>query len=80
MQLTRVQLVQIVSSAGRQALTQNVQQTANNLPMAAAASTAAVQQVQAPIKFNVVVFEGDSAARWLTWSQTVEERVASRVN
>ena len=72
--------MQIVSSAGRQAPTQNVQQTANNLPMAAATSTAAVQQVQTPVKFDVAVFEGDSAARWLTWSQTVAERVASRVN
>ena len=40
-------------------------------PIAAAASTAAVQQVQTPTKFDIPVFEGDSAARWLTWSQRV---------
>ena len=52
-QLTQVQLAQIVSSAVSQGLTQHVQQTANNPPIAAAASTAAVQQVQTPIKFDV---------------------------
>ena len=46
-----------------------MQQTACNSPLAAAASTAAVQQVQPPIKFGV--FEGGSAASWLTWSQRV---------
>ena len=46
-----------------------MQQTANNPPLAAAASTAAVQQVQTPIKFDVPVFGGDSVASWLTWSQ-----------
>ena len=63
MQLTQVQLAQIVSSAVSQALTQHVQQTANNLPIAGAAvSTAAAQQVQTPIKFDaLLVFEGDSA-------------------
>ena len=50
MQLTQAQLVQIVSSAVSQAqLTQHVQQTVNNPPLAAVASTAAVQQVQSPI-------------------------------
>ena len=43
MQLTQVQLAQIVSSAMSQALTQQVQQTANNPRIAAAANTAAVQ-------------------------------------
>ena len=65
MQLTQVQLAQIVGSAMSQALTQYMQQTANNPPIAAAASTA-VQQVQTPIKFDVPVFKGDSAASWLT--------------
>ena len=71
MQLTQVQLAQIVSSAVSQALTQHVQQRANNPPIAAAASTAAVQQVQTPIKFDVPVFECDSAASGLTRSQSV---------
>ena len=44
MQLTQVQLAQIVFSAMSKALTQYVQQRANNPPLAAAASTAAVQQ------------------------------------
>ena len=59
MQLTQVQLAQIVSSTVSQALIQHLQQIANP-PKAAAASTAAVQQVQTPIKFDVPVFEGDS--------------------
>ena len=71
MQLTQVQSAQIVSSAVSHALTQHVQQTATNPPIAAAASTAAVQQVQTPIKFDVPIFEGDSAASWLTLSQRV---------
>ena len=70
MQLTQVQPAQIVSAVS-QALTQHVQQTASNPPLVAAASTAAVQQVQSLIKFDVAVFEGDSAASWLTWSQRV---------
>ena len=71
MQLTQAQLVQILCSAWSQALTQHVQQTANNPPLAATVSAAAIQQVQSPIKFDVPVFEGDSAASWLTWSQRV---------
>ena len=43
MQLTQVQLAQLVSSAVSQALTQHMQHTAINPPLAAAASTAAVQ-------------------------------------
>ena len=53
MQLTQVQLAQIVSSAVSQALTQHVRQTASNLPLAAAASTAAVQQGQSPTKSEI---------------------------
>ena len=71
MQLTQVQVTQIVSSAVSQVLTQHVQQAANNLRIAAGASTAAVQQVQTPIKFDVPVFESDSAASWLIRSQRV---------
>ena len=53
--------------------------TANNPPLAAAASIAAVQQVQSLIKFDVPVLEGDSEANWLTWSQNVvyQARVCS---
>ena len=47
MQLTQVQLAQVVISAVSQALaTQHVQHTVNNQPIVAAASTSAVQQVQ----------------------------------
>ena len=53
MQWTQKQLAQIVSSAASQALTQYVQLIADNPPIAAAASIAAVQQVQTPIKFDV---------------------------
>ena len=42
-QLTQLQLAQIVSSAMGQALTQRVHQTTNSPPIVAAASTAAVQ-------------------------------------
>ena len=62
MQLTQVQLAQIVNSAVSQALTQHIQQAASNPPLAAAVSTAAVQQVHWSIKFDVLVFEGDSLA------------------
>ena len=71
MQLTQVQLAQIVSSAVSQALTQHVQQTANNPTIAGAASTAVLRQVQTPINFDVSVFEEDSAASWLALSQCV---------
>ena len=71
MQLTQVQLAQVVSSAVSQALTQHVQQTASNPPVAAAASTDGVQKVQTPTKFEIPAFEDDSAASWLTRSQTV---------
>ena len=55
-----------------QALTQHTQQTASNPSLVAAASIAAIQQVQSPIKFDVPVFEGDSAASWLTSNQRVK--------
>ena len=48
-----------------------MQRTASSALLAAAASTAAVQQVQSPTKFEIPAFEGDSAASWLTWSQRV---------
>ena len=62
-QLTQVRLAQIVSSILSKAPTQNVHQTANNQPIAAAASTPAVQQVQTPMMFDVPVFEGDSTVK-----------------
>ena len=72
MQLTQVQLAQTASSAVRQALSQYIQQTASNPPLAAIiASTVAVQQVQSPTKFEMPAFEGDSPGSWLTWSQKV---------
>ena len=54
-----------------QALTQHAQQTANNSPITAASCNAAVQQVQTSIKFDVPVFEDDSAVSWLMWNQRV---------
>ena len=48
MHLTQVKLARIVSSAVSQALTQHMQQTASNSPLAAAASTAAVQRYNPP--------------------------------
>ena len=71
MQLAQVQLAQIVSRSVSQALTQHVQQTANNPTIAGAASTAVLGHVQTPIKIDVPVFEGDSAGSWLTLSQRV---------
>ena len=72
MQFTQVQLAQIASSAVNQALTQYAQQTATCPTTAATASTTAViQQVQTPIKFDKPVFEGDSAGSWATLTQSV---------
>ena len=65
-QLTQLQLAQIVSSAVSQALTRHMQQTASNPSLAAAASNAAMQLVQSPAKFEIPAFEGDNAASWLT--------------
>ena len=48
-----------------------MKKTVNHSPIAAAASTAVVQQVQTPIKFDVPVFEDGNAASWLTWSGRV---------
>ena len=75
-QLTQVQIVQIVSNAVSQALTHQKRQLGNSPPPATAANqatqnTTAAQQFQTPIKFDVLTFEGDSTASWLTWSQRV---------
>ena len=85
-QMTQVQIAQIVSKTVRQEITQ-LQQISNNLSLATAANhvpqnTTAVQQVQPPIKFDVSAFEGDSAASWLTWSALCAklERVTLRLN
>ena len=56
-QLTQVEIAQIVSNAVSQALTHQMLNAA--------------QQFQTPIKFDVPAFEGDSTASWLTWSQRV---------
>ena len=75
-QLTQIQIAQIVSNAVSQALTHHMQQIRNSSPSATAANhvtqnTTASQQFQTPIKFDVPAFEGDSTASWLTWSQRV---------
>ena len=75
-QLTQVQIAQIVSNAVSQALTHQIQQLGNSIPLTAAANhttqnIAAAQQYQAPIKFDVPAFEGDSTTSWSTWSQRV---------
>ena len=75
-QLTQVEIAQIVSNAVSQALTHQIQQLGNSLPSTTAANhvtqnTSAAQQFQPPIKFDVPAFEGDSTASWLTWSQRV---------
>ena len=51
-QLTQIQIAQIVSNAVSQALTHQM--------------LTAAQQFQTPIKFDVPAFEGDSTASWLT--------------
>ena len=56
-QLTQVEIAQIVSNAVSQALTHQM--------------LTAAQQFQTPIKFDVPAFKGDSTASWLTWSQRV---------
>ena len=75
-QLTQVQRAQVVSSAVSQALTQHVQQIGSNPPPSTAPNhvpqtTTTVQQIQSLVKFDVPVFESDSAASWLMWSQRV---------
>ena len=75
-QLTQIQIAQIVSNAVSQALTHQMQQIGNSPPSATAANhvtqnTTAAQQFQTSIKFDVPAFEGDSTASWLTWSQRV---------
>ena len=56
-QLTQVEIAQIVSNAVSQALTHQM--------------LSAAQQFQTPIKFDVPAFKGDRTASWLTWSQRV---------
>ena len=75
-QLTQVEIAQIVINAVSQALTHQIQQLGNSLPSTTAANpvtqnTSAAQQFQPPIKFDVPAFQGDSTASWLTWSQRV---------
>ena len=75
-QLTQMQIAQIVSNAVSQALTHRMQHIGNSPPSATAANyvsqnTTAAQQFQTFIKFDVPAFEGNSTASWLTWSQRV---------
>ena len=75
-QLTQIQIAQIVSNAVSQALTHQIQQLGNSPPSATTANhvrqnTTAAQQFQTPIKFDVPAFEGDNTASWSTWSQRV---------
>ena len=75
-QLTQIQIAQIVSNAVSQALTHQMQQIRNSpssatTPNHVTQNTTAAQQFQTPIKFNVPAFESDSTASWLTWSQRV---------
>ena len=67
-QLTQVEVAQIVSNAVSQALTDQIQQLANSLPSTIAANhvtqnTSAAQQFQPPIKFDVPAFEGGMIAQ-----------------
>ena len=60
-QLTQIQIAQIVSNAVSQALTRQMQQIRNSPPSATAANhvtqnTTAAQQSQTPIKFDVPAF------------------------
>ena len=75
-QLTQVEIAQIVSNAVSQALTHQIQQLGNSLPSTTATNhvtqnKSAAQQFQTPIKLDVPAFEGNSTASWLTWSQRV---------
>ena len=72
-QLTQMQIAQIVNNAVSQALTHQMQQIGNSPPSATAANhltqnTTPAQQFQTSIKFDVPAFEGGS---WLKWSQRV---------
>ena len=75
-QLTQMQIAQIVSNAVSQALTHQIQEIGNSPPSATAANyvpqnTTVTQKFQASIKFHVPALEGDSTASWLTRSQRV---------
>ena len=73
-QLTPVQIAQIVTNAVSQALTQHMQQVGNSTQPAPArnhVSQNTTQQVQSPNKYDVPAFEGESTASWLTWGQRV---------
>ena len=75
-QLTLIQIVQIVSNEVSQALTHQMQQMGNSPPSATTANhvtqnATAAQQFQISIKFDVPAFKGDSTASWLTWSRRV---------
>ena len=68
-QLTPVQIAQIVSNAVSQALTNHTQQLREMVRTVL--SDIFLQQVQTPIKYDIPRFEGKSTASWLTLSQRV---------
>ena len=75
-QLTQMQIAQILSNAVSQVLTHQMQQIENRPLSSTAANyvpqnTTTAQQFQTSIKFDVPAFEGDSTASWLTWSQRI---------
>ena len=75
-QLTQIQIAQIVSNAVSQALIHQMQQIGSSPPLATAANyltqnTTAAQQFQTTIKNDVPAFEGDSTASWLTWTRRI---------
>ena len=67
-QLTQMQIAQIVSNAVSHALTHQMQLIGNSPPSVTAANYV---PVQTSIKFDLPAFEGDSIASWLTWSPRV---------
>ena len=82
-QLTRMQIAQIVSNAVSQALTHQMQQKINSPLSATVANyvpqnTTTAQQFQTSIKFDVPTFEGDRTSSWLTWSQRVLYQARAR--
>ena len=62
MQLSQVQLAQIVCSAVSRAQIQHMQQTCSNCRKSCDVKLAFIQQVQPPTMFDIPAFEDDSAA------------------
>ena len=62
MQLSQVQLAQIVCSTVSRAQIQHMQQTSSNCSKSRDIKLDVIQQVQPPTMFDIPVFEDDSAA------------------